>query len=400
MGKEAPSAPAPDPQIGQAALMQAKTGEDWLAFSKDAFAVSQERQKELDAITKTIAGQQIAAGEKQFEWATADRERYENKFQPLEDDFIKEASGYASQERQDAAAAEARGDVLAASEMQRAATERDAASMGVKPNSGRFAGVSRAGELATALGAAGAENNARQITRDKGLALKADVANMGRGLPAQSAQASAVGLNAGGSAAGLYGAANQQYIASTGIMGQGFKGAMSGYAGQADALNKQFATQVDAYKAEAAASQQASSGMWSGIGTIAGLGLKMFSDEDMKEDKAEIPEGSALDAVKSMPVEEWRYKPDASADEERHIGPYAQDFKSATGRGDGRTIHLGDAIGLTMKAVQDLDAKVDMIADKLGKPPAKKRDAKQAPGLMIGATEKKPQAATASAGRV
>lgn len=359
MGKSAPSAPAPDPNIGIAALKQAETGQAWLDFSKDAFAVSEVRQKELDAITKTISQQQIDAGDAQFKWAKEDRARYENTFRPLEDKFIKDASEYGSQERQDAAASEARGDVLTAAAAERSATMRDQASMGVNPNSGRFAGVSRAGELGTALGAAGAENNARVQQRDKGLALEADVANMGRGLPAQSAQATALGLNAGGSAAGLYGAANSQYIASTGIMGQGYRGAMAGYAGQADALNKQYATQVDAWKTEVAAQNSATSGIMSGIGTIAGLGLRFMSDENMKEEKEPVQDGAALAALKSMPVEEWNYTQDSGQDPgQRHIGTYAQDFTAATGKGDGKTIAVQDALGLTMKAIQDLDAKV------------------------------------------
>lgn len=388
MGKSAPSAPAPDPQIGQAALMQAKTGQEWLDFSKDAFAVSQDRQKELDSTTKTISQQQIDAGAKQFEWANADRERYETKFKPLEDDFIREAGQYGSQERQDASAAEARSDVLSAASMERAAAQRDAASMGVNPNSGRFAGASRAGELGTALGAAGAENNARQMARDKGLALKADVANLGRGLPAQSAQAASLGLNAGNSAAGLYGAANQQYIASTGIMGQGYKGAMAGYAGQADALNKQYATQVDAWKGQMAYESQQTSGIASGIGSILGLGLGIWkSDENVKEEKTPIPDGEALEAVKSMPVENWKYK-DGVADSGHHVGPYAQDFKAATGSGDGKNILAQDAIGLAMRAVQDLDKKIETVIGLMGAPSPQARGQKSpkrtddAPGLM------------------
>ena len=58
MGKGSSSAPAPDPQIGAAALKQAETGEKWLEFATDAFAVSQVRQKELDALTTKVTQQQ------------------------------------------------------------------------------------------------------------------------------------------------------------------------------------------------------------------------------------------------------------------------------------------------------------------------------------------------------
>jgi hypothetical protein len=386
---KAPEAPKPDPNIGRAALAQAEMGQAWLDFSKEAFKISEARQVELDAITKEIANQQIEIGETQFDWAKSDRARYESTFKPLEDEFIREASNYGSEERQDSLAAEARSDVLSAAAGERAAAQRDAASMGLNPASGRFAGLSRASELGTALGAAGAETNARQMVRDKGLALKADVANLGRGLPAQSAQATALGLNAGGSAAGLYGAANQQYLASTGIMGQGYRGAMAGYAGQASTLNQQYGQQLDAWRTQVSSQNTATSALFGGIGTILGAGI-MRSDENLKEDKSPIPEGEALDAIRDMRVEEWSYK-DGVADEGRHIGTYAQDFQAATGKGDGRTINLQDAIGLTMKAVQDLDAKVEGLAGALNRKGGKMQaTASEMPGEMAGETDDAP----------
>lgn len=64
-----------------------------------------------------------------------------------------------------------------------------------------------------------------------------------------------------------------------------------------------------------------------------------------------------------MPVEQWKYK-DGMGDGGEHIGPYAEDFQAATGKGDGATIPVVDAIGVTMKAVQELNQKVDKIAGK------------------------------------
>lgn len=63
-----------------------------------------------------------------------------------------------------------------------------------------------------------------------------------------------------------------------------------------------------------------------------------------------------------MPVEEWTYK-QGVADEGRHIGPYAEDFQAATGKGDGKTINLMDAVGVNMKATQELSQKVEQVAD-------------------------------------
>jgi hypothetical protein len=55
-----------------------------------------------------------------------------------------------------------------------------------------------------------------------------------------------------------------------------------------------------------------------------------------------------------MPVETWTYK----GEKKTHIGPYAEDFRDATGVGDGVTISFIDAIGLLMAATQELAKRV------------------------------------------
>ena len=361
MGKGSSSAPAPDPNIGRAALMQAETGQQFLDFSKEAWKVSNDRQAELDALTKRVTEQQLGVAEDQAKWARSDRDRYETVFKPIEDEFINEAKNYATEERQAQAAAEAKGDVQAAAAGARDANQRNAASMGINPTSGRYAGIDRATELGTAMAEAGASNTARQTVRDKGLALKADVANMGRGLPSQSAQAQALGLNASSGAVGLNQGANQQYIASTGIMGQGYQGAMQGYAGMGQTLNTQYGNQINAWQAE----QSSKNAAWGGIGQVLGAGLGFLSDENLKENKREIPDGEALEAVENMPVEEWKYK-DGVADEGQHVGTYAQDFQRETGKGDGKSINAQDAVGITMKAIQDVSKELGNLAKAVG----------------------------------
>ncbi|MFC3074921.1 tail fiber domain-containing protein [Shinella pollutisoli] len=363
MGKpSSSSAPAPDPKIGEAALKQAETGEDWLTFARDAFKISTSRQTSLDKLTKRVTEQQLGLADLQASWAKKDRARYDKVFKPVENSFIRQAKNYATRARQRQAAAEARSDVQRAAATQRQIAERDAAALGINPASGRYAGIRAEQDLDTALASAGAENNARQMVRDKGLALKADVVNLGRGLPAQAAAGSAGSVAAGGTALSGTQASNSQFLASTGIMSGGFGGAMQGYAGQASTLNQQYGLQLDGWKTEQQIAAQNAAGMGSFLGGIGGL---IFSDEELKENKEELPEGAALDAVREMPVEEWDYKPGV-ADEGRHVGTYAQDFQRETGRGDGKTIPVQDAIGITMAAVKDLDRKVDELGASIG----------------------------------
>ncbi|MEY9435593.1 hypothetical protein ABIF14_002684 [Bradyrhizobium elkanii] len=365
------SAPSPDPQIGTAAIMQAQTGQDMLDFAKQQFEIGNNRQADMDALSRKLIDQQYGISEQQQKWAQSDRERYESVYKPVEDKFIAEAKNYATPEKQAQAAAEARADVMNSAAAARGQQQRQMTSMGVNPNSGRFAGVDRATNTATALGAAGAQNAARTQVRDKGLALMADVANMGRGLPAQSAQATSLGLGAGQAAMGTAGAANQNFYNNVGVMNTGYGGAMKGYAGQGSTLNTLYGNQINAWSAQQQANAASSAGLFGGIGSLVGTGIGAFmSSKDVKFNKTKI--AGALDAVRSMPVEAWTYK-EGAGDEGEHIGPYAEDFQKATGLGDGKSINPIDAIGLGLKAVQELSEKVDKLADKKAAPKAKPR---------------------------
>lgn len=365
------SAPDPDPQIGQAALMNAELGRDWLEFAREQFDIANDRQAELDELTKLIGQQQIETSDRQMRWSEEDRQRYQDLFQPLEERFVEEASTWDSQDRQAQRAAEAKADVLQNAAAQRAASQRQAASMGVNPASGRFQGLDRASELQTALAAAGAQNQARDQVRKEGVAMRADAVNVGRGLPAQSAQAASLGLSAGNSAlAGAQGA-NSQFLQSTGIMGQGYQGAMSGYANMANILNQQYQNQLQAWSANQQAAASGISGIVGGIGTGLGAYAALKSSKEVKTKKK--PVKGALEAINGLLVESWEYKKEVQGkarpgvippDNKRHVGPYAEDFKRETGAGDGKTIPIQDAIGLTMKAVQELDQKVEKLAKK------------------------------------
>lgn len=381
MGKSTGSAPAPDPNIGKSALMQAETGQQWLGFAKDAFQVSQERQKELDALTTRVTEQQLGLATDQAKWARDDRARYDSTFKPIEDQFVKEASNYGTEARQQEAAGEARADVAQAGANARAATERNAAAMGINPTSGRYAGIQATNDMNQTLTEASAANSARQAVRDKGLALKADVANLGRGLPASAAGGAAGSVSASGTALGGAQATNGQAMAAPGIVAQGYQGQMAGYQGMGNTLNTQYGLQLDAWKTEQQMKAQSAAGFGSFLGGIAGM-LPFPSDENVKHDKTDIDEGAALEAVENMPVTEWTYD-EGVGDGGRHIGPMAQDFKRETGKGDGKSIAPQDAIGLAFKAVQDLNAKVDRIGEMIGlgddsdKKVAPKKKAKQ-----------------------
>lgn len=270
------SAPDADPNIGKAALEEMQLGRDWLAFSKEQFNIGNVRQDELDALTKQVTEQQLKTQEEANAWAREDRDRYKNTFQPLQDEFIETAKSYDTPEKQEAMAAEAVADVKQASQQATDANARNMASMGVNPNSGRWQATSTAQNTLNALSEAGAANTARQQTRDKALALKADAINMGNGLASSTANAYGIGLNAGNSATGNAGAANANWRGNVGIVGQGYGGAMQGLQGGAGILNQQYGTQMQGWGIQQQNSSANAAGLMSGVGTIAGAGIMAF----------------------------------------------------------------------------------------------------------------------------
>jgi hypothetical protein len=270
------SAPAPDPAVGQAALEEMQLGRDWLGFARDQFNQGNTRQAGLDSLTTQVTQQQIAAQNEAMANAREDRARYKSVFQPLQDQFVKTANEYNTPAKQEEMAAEAQADVQRASAQQQGVNQRQMASMGLNPTSGRWAGVNQAAQTATALSSAGAANTARQGVRDKALQLQADAINMGQGLPSQTAANYGLGLNAGNSAVGNTGAANNSWRSNIGIMGQGYTGAMSGLSGGAGALNGQYGTQASLWAQQNAANSASSAGLMGGIGNLAGMGLMAF----------------------------------------------------------------------------------------------------------------------------
>lgn len=307
-------APDPDPNIGIAALKSAQTGENMLGWMQSQAAITNK-------------------------WAAEDRNRYTSVFQPLQDAYIADAQNWDSAGRKDAAASQAVADVQQQARTADQSRVRQAMAMGINPNSGRFAAATAKGATDTALAAAGAGNLARRQVEAEAEAKRANAINMGSGLAVNPA--TSLGL-------------------SNGAISTGGQAAMQGYQQQGNLLNQQYQNQLQAYQLN----QQSSSGMFGALGNLLGAGIGLFaSSKDFKTDKQPMQDGEALGAVREMPVERWRYKPGiADNGEAEHIGPYAEDFTSATGQGNGKAIDAMSEIGLALGAIRDLDSKVDSLA--------------------------------------
>lgn len=300
-------APKPDANMGIAALKSASTGE---------------------AMLKWMQGQ----AEVTNKWAADDRSRFQSTFIPLQDKFIADAQGYDTPQRRQAEADAAGADVMLQGRIAADGRKRQAMAMGVNPASGRFINAEAKAGTDLALASAGAGNLARRNVENTGRGLVANAINLGQGLAVNP-----------GTSMGL----------SNGAAQAGFGGAMQGYGQQANILGQQYDQQMQAWQAK----QGMLGSLGGAIGSIAGLAFG--SSKEIKHDKK--PATGNLEAVQAMPVEQWTYNP-GEGDGGTHVGPYAEDFAATTGKGDGKSINVIDAIGVTMGAVKELAAKVDKLA--------------------------------------
>lgn len=349
-------------QQAQAAQQQTALGQAWLDFSKEQFAVGNERQAGIDALTGKVTQAQLDSMTQANQWAAEDRARYKTVFQPLQDKYIDKANNWDSAASQAKAAEEARADVLSNAAIQKAATDRSMAARGINPASGAYQGIDRAQATETALGAAGAANNARSVLRTQAMGLQGDALNIGANLPSQSLSALGAGVGAGSSAAGNALGAENNWRGNQAVMTNGFQGAGGLYNAAGSAWGSIYDNRVGMLNQQDEMAQSGTNALLGGLGAGTGMAYGVYkSDEDVKERKR--PAKGALNAVKRMRVERWKYL-DGVADSGEHIGTYAQDFARETGLGDGKSINAIDAIGVTMGAIKELSSKVDRLAKK------------------------------------
>lgn len=170
-----------------------------------------------------LAGDLGTRGDQQFAFSDEQRARYNNTFAPVEDRFAKDAMEWDSEGRQTSEAAKARADVLSNAASVQRASQRSMAAMGINPNSGRFSGVQRSGDVSTALAAAGAENASRDMVRQQGIQLRGQAIDVGSRVLDNSETAAGLGLQSRGQqgAAVQAGAGVRSNSIGTGMQSEG-----------------------------------------------------------------------------------------------------------------------------------------------------------------------------------
>lgn len=153
-----------------------------------------------DGINQYLANSQLATG-----LGANAIDRYTGKFQPLEDQLIKDANTYASDARIKDQMGMAEAGVMQGADAARQNALRDLRSYGIDPSSGRYAGLDAISRTAAGAAAAGAGQQARLATEATGRQLRSQAIQVGQQYPAQAVNALNTGLQgvAGAVNAGL-----------------------------------------------------------------------------------------------------------------------------------------------------------------------------------------------------
>jgi hypothetical protein len=241
------------------------------ASAKYSFEIAKEQlawAKQTYADNKAVGDQVIdfALGQmdKQSAWADADRQRYEDIYQPLEEQAAVRAQDYATAERQEHEAGKAEADVAAQFAQARQTAQDRLEAFGVDPSQTRGGALDLQSRIAEAAAQSSAGNQARFRTEQYADQLMANVINTGKGYPQQVLAAAGQAGQSGNQATntGLATTASGANTMGTGYQWQGMGNQGLGMWGQM--LNAGFQNKLASWQAD----QDSSSG-W---GDILGIG--------------------------------------------------------------------------------------------------------------------------------
>lgn len=261
----------------EAAELSYKLGQEQLAWAKEQYGKD-------SAITSKVVDQFLSDMADTSANAKKDRARYEQIFQPLEEDLAKEAADYATPERRDLEVGRAQSNVGQQFTQAREQAKSELESYGINPSSTRFAALDVGMRANEAAAKAAAGNQASENVDNTARALRSEAINVGRGYPGSIAQSYASSLGQGNSAGG-------QQLAQT-ASGANTMGTTTQYLGAGNAavntwgnvLNTGYQNQLSAWQAN----QQASSGWGSALGLVGGIVTSFLADGGT------VPEGQEV----------------------------------------------------------------------------------------------------------
>lgn len=358
------SAPAPDPAIGAAAQQNAEVAREALAFNKQVYADNQPRQAASDALATRVVNDQLAISQQNQTQAADQWNRFQTIFAPVENQTVADATNIDSAGELARASGEAAAGVQTQFDNAAGQRIRSQAAMGINPNSGRAMAMDSEAQLGLAASKAGASNNARLVARDRGIALRAGVANFGRNMPNTAANAYSTAISGGSNAMNNQNSTMATANANAGQMNTGFNTSINGTNSAMQGLNQQYSNQLSAFNSQVAQDNNNFNNSMRTVGTVAAL---FASSKKIKTNKQPIEDAKILSDVKTLPVEKWDYK-GGEGDGGEHVGPYAEDVQAKFGdkaAPGGKAIDIISMNGITLSAVKGLSKQVDKLEKKV-----------------------------------
>jgi len=170
------SAPAPD-----------YSGMENVANRQLDFAESQ--YADMKPIYQGLAQQMMDSQAQQMQQAQDYYSYQQNTFRPLEQGLVRDAQRFNTADYRESKAREAAAAAGAAFNQTQSASSRAMASMGINPNSGRFAAMTNQNNLGLSANRANAMTGARNQAEQMGFARRLDAAGLGRNLSGASTAA-------------------------------------------------------------------------------------------------------------------------------------------------------------------------------------------------------------------
>jgi hypothetical protein len=274
----------------EAARIQTGLGREQLDFARQQYDRSA-------PILEGIARQQMSAQNEQMTQARDYYNYQKDTYRPLERSIVQDAEQFNTEAYRNDLASQAAADAGQAFGISQQQNQRAMSSMGVNPNSGRFAGMQKASELQQSAARANVMTGTRSQAQQMGYARKLDAAGLGRGLAGASAAAYGGASAAGSMAGGNAQSAGQNYMGNmsigAGTMGAGQQMQLQGLG---NVLNNQTQTYIN------------TSGSFMGdLGGILGGAASLYtafpSDRKIKENIEEV----GVDQRTALTLYEFNY---------------------------------------------------------------------------------------------
>lgn len=297
MGKSSPPTPDYTPLAeasAEAARIQADLGRQQLDFAREQY-------DRAAPMLEGIANQQMAAQNEQMAQARDYYNYQRDTYRPLEQSIVADAQRFNTEAYRDQIAGQAAADAGRAFGISQQQNQRAMASMGVNPNSGRFAAQQNASGLQQAAVRANAMTGARNQATQMGYARQLDAAGLGRGLAGASAAAYGGASSAGSMAGQNAQSAGQNYM---GNMAIGSGTIAAGQNMQIQGLSNVLNNQTSAYVNSNDSFLGDLGGALGGAASI----YTAFSDRRLKENIELV----GVDEATDLNLYEFNYKGDTS----------------------------------------------------------------------------------------